>query len=393
MAGSGSGTGTPISGGAVVDTATISSPPSSLLPLESFRIHTGYQPFQFWELSNELTPVTSACNGLVYQYAWQHADRVSRSEMQEALISAEQIVRSWLHFSIAPRYVTEILPYSRYVQLSEGYLQALGVQTLTLLSDEVDLTYTDADGDGVQDTFTATIATTATDASKVKVYFSSGDRESFAGRDDWQIAPVQVSISGGTATIKGRRWQAVRPILYEGVSRNPLDPNTDANFISTIAVYVESTTYEDATLSSHQCYSCDCPNEIAGTGSVHVKDAKLGIVEICTTGYCHAPDSVTISYLAGWPLQGGEIDLRWQKVITYLALAEIERPICAAQDNTMGRVWHRWQQDRTRAKGNLEEQFTISESDRGNPLGPRTGQIYAWNEIQHLRLMRGVFAG
>ena len=43
----------------------------TLLPLDSWRQILAFHPYHFWQLANATTPVTSACNGLVKEYAWQ----------------------------------------------------------------------------------------------------------------------------------------------------------------------------------------------------------------------------------------------------------------------------------------------------------------------------------
>jgi hypothetical protein len=110
-------------------------------------------------------------------------------------------------------------------------------------------------------------------------------------------------------------------------------------------------------------------------------------------GSCWPPQRMTISYLAGVPLVGNQMDPKWATIVARLAAAELARPVCACE--SANRELYRWQVDLARTGGNNDEQFgAISQTDLDNPLGgTRRGHIYAWRQIQHLRSMRGLYAG
>jgi hypothetical protein len=78
-----------------------------------------------------------------------------------------------------------------------------------------------------------TVATTLTDPGEVAIYFVLGDRldDDMALSARWRIEPVSVTISGGNATIKGKRWLVVKPLLYQDKGNYPIDPTVTANFI------------------------------------------------------------------------------------------------------------------------------------------------------------------
>src|SRR3990172_6001647 len=208
-----------------------------LTPLEDFRRVLQYHPWHFWGLANSANvPVTSACNDIVYEYNWQSADAVGREAIREALETAEARLREHLGYPIAPQYVEETIPWARFydrtmvrrinidptgkwisIRVPDGYVQAVGVETLTLVGDAT-LTFNDTDGDGLKEDWVLTIATTQTDSDKISVYFIAADRlDSDPVGARWRVEPVKVAISGGTATVRGKRWQVVKPINYEGV--------------------------------------------------------------------------------------------------------------------------------------------------------------------------------
>ncbi|MCL5998277.1 MAG: hypothetical protein M1546_19825, partial [Chloroflexi bacterium] len=62
-----------------------------LLPSDEFRRILGFSPYHFWQLAdNDKARITSNCNPLVMQYAWQNADAIGRSEILEAIELAER---------------------------------------------------------------------------------------------------------------------------------------------------------------------------------------------------------------------------------------------------------------------------------------------------------------
>jgi hypothetical protein len=80
---------------------------SNLLPLETFRALFGSHPIHYWGLSNgQYAPITSKCNTVTREHAWQDAKAVGRQEIREAIETAESRLREWLGYSVAPEYVT-----------------------------------------------------------------------------------------------------------------------------------------------------------------------------------------------------------------------------------------------------------------------------------------------
>lgn len=417
-----------------------------LLPLDTFREIIGYNPWHFWGLANSIVPVTSGCNDVVYKWSWQNVDAVGRQEILDAIETAESRLREYLGFSVAPRYRTETIEYpsiydKRFIRansvdgsgqwasviLSEGKVQAIGVESLTLIGN-ANVTFSDADGDGLDETWTASIATTETDTAKIAVYFTASDRLDSEGVGDaWRIQPVQVSISGGTATVRGRSWLLVKPIKYEGFNKEGLDPDDTSNLVSQVAIYKRTTDPDGQTVGTSQgvlywetepypSWALGCcgdstlfgdsstdPAAVAqGIARVGIRDAERGIVfpgyatynsdtsswESIAWGTCRPPDRVLIRYLAGEPLVNGQMNKTWQTIVARLAAAEMPGRICAC--DAANRQLYHWQFDMSRAAGANDEQYSIGGRDLENPLGTKRGEVYAWKQIQNLRQLRGV---
>jgi hypothetical protein len=299
----------------------------------------------------------------------------------------------------------------------------VGIELITAIGD-TNVAITDTDADLVNDTFTATIATTETDPARIAVYFTSTDRLDFEGESErWRIQPVAISISGGVATVRGRSYLLIKPVLREGaaVDDSVLDPATASNYVTQVEIATRVTdasgqlsTNAQATLLWESpswescCNSFVSSSDPAAVGTavarVGIRDAKLGeVVPVqalydSTTGlwtgvspWCtYNPDRVTVRYLAGWPLENGSMAKKWQIIVARLAAAELARRICAC-DNANQELYH-WQFDLSRAAGANDEQYSISFSDLDNPIGTRRGQVWAWNQIKNLRLASATIA-
>lgn len=438
-----------------------------LLPLDTWRQILHFHPLHFWQLAGTAAPLANASGGLVREYAWQNADAVGRSEVREAILTAEDRLRAYLGFSPAPRAVVETLPWPRLwdrallrtnsadptgrfvsVTLGEGHIHAVGADTLTLIGNAA-LTYTDADGDGVYDTFSCQIATSITDITQIEAYFAAADQfDGTQPMERWKIAPVKVSIAGGIATITGRAWLLVKPIRYEGflpVSSSAVDtsgaispylvstPSTSANFATTLDIYSHTTDPNGTTTTTAQavlawetrpCVGswclCDAQSTATYTPNAFdpaaqafavarcgIRDAAQGVVTpaeatySATTGQwtearfdpLYEPDRVTVRYRAGQPLDPvtGQIPNSWAVIIARLAAAELTRPIAAT--DAANRELYRWQLDLARGGGRQEEQFQISPSDLNNPFGTRAGQVWAWKQVQNEQILRAIMPG
>lgn len=431
---------------------TVIEPVSPALSLEEWRRQMGLHPFYFWGMANDgVLRVTQQSDPVLRQYAYQDTDDVGRADIVEAIRSAEQKLRDWLGYRPGPQYTEATVPWPRdgdtrlvrtgpwdasggwlSVTLPEGLVQAVGVESLTLI-DTPAVAYTDPDGDGVRELATVTCATAVTDAAQLAVYFAAADRlNGDPVGDAYRIRPANVQIASGTATIRMPSWLLVKPINYEGFDVEDLDPAAGGVLATEVAVYQRTTSAAGTTTSTSQgvivwqttpshgwwccCGGCasdpysgnafDPAATASAVARVGIRDARLGIVTPAQATYdatsgtwaafpwsvCAVPDRVTIRYLAGVPSPDGQQLARdWQVAVARLATAELTRPICAKY--AANRAISHWQFDRARASGADDESYQISPADLENPFGTRTGHIAAWKFVQRLALTRGVLAG
>lgn len=430
---------------------------TNLLPLATWIDMMGFHPFHAFGIAGtgDLA-VDTGCDTLIRRYPWQNSDAASQLEIAQAIETAERKLTDYLGYAPAPRYVTETLawpvradnqiPWAAAgsdgrrltVKLREGEVRAVGVETLASISIGAVVAYSDTDGDGIDDTFTITAATTITDTSQIAVYFSTADRFSGWGASDdlsshWRVQPIQASISGGTVTVRGSKAQCVRPIKYEGIANvgsNGLEPPTAANFVTTLDIYRRYTgtdgntvatsqgviTWETAPAHGWWCY-CGCNASDPYNGSpfdpaavaqavarVGIRDGTHGLVTPAEASYdttsgiwsaldwsvCSQPDRVTIRYLAGYPLgSDGLMQEPFRTIVARLAAAELARNVCGcAQAN---KQLYYWQHDLAQtARG--DELFSISQQNLDNPFGTRRGQVYAYKAVQNLAQTTGFLA-
>lgn len=417
----------------------------NLLPLEKWRQIMGYHPWHFWGLAgSDLAKLSSKCNSLVYQYAWQNTDAGSRSDIVAAIENAEAMMAREMGYYPAPHWGEEVVQYPKYydrslwrtvmadaeghwlqVRLKEGRVQQMGVPVWTLLGSQA-VTLSDSDGDGLSDVFTtAAVATTETNSDNIAVYFSAGDRLDTT-LENWEIAPVRKTIAGGNVVIVGRAWQIVKPVLYEGQSPAGLDPLVVANYATTVDVYVRKNNPDGITNDDCQaeliwetlpypswatCCGCssgattpatDPAAEAYAVARAGIRDGDTGIVyfgravynaatgiwEAVNWGICRPPDRVRVRYLAGNALANGQMELKYQAAVARLAAAELGRPICACE--SANREVYRWQFDLSRSSGAADESYAyMSPEQLNNPFGMRRGHVYAWKFVQDYRKFVG----
>lgn len=413
----------------------------NLLPLDSFREIMGFNPWHFWQLSNSKVPVTSSCNSIVREYAWQGTDAIGRSEIRQAIETAERRLLDYLGYTPAPEYLEETLPYPQFhqvnldrlypedatghwlpVTLSRGQVRKVGIETLTAI-ETANVVYSDADGDGLNETATITTALPlgTTNPEEIACYFIAADRlDSEPASEKYRISPLKVTIAGGIATIKGKSWLFVKPLEYQGVGLSGIDPDTAANFASTVEVKRRWTNQDGITTDTCQAVliwetlpfppwgrpltTDSDPASIAQTvARAGIRNAELGIVTPAEATYNAAtatwsspiwcdparpPDRVKLRYLSGAATVDGVMSQSWRLIVARLAAAEMERPICACE--VANRELYAWQFDLSRAAGVNDEQYRIGDEDLNNPFGPRRGAVYAWQRVKSLALERGI---
>lgn len=426
-----------------------------LLPLDIWRQELGLSPWHFWGLADTaIVPINSKCSTLVLEYAWQGSDAAGRDDIRQAIERAEEKLRTYLGYRVAPQYTEQTVDWPRVgdaqlVRLRnldatgrrlglfapEGYIQQLGTEQLTSIATATvaggELVYSDLFSTGFHDTFTVTLPIPvgmALTTDQVAVYFAAADRwdGSDAG-ERWRIQPISVRISGGNVIIIGRRWLVVKPLLYQRPNLQALDPGTAANFVISLEVYQRTTntngtsvTTGQATLiyESSDCggwgagFCCGCTglttSDPAAQGLViaraGIRDSRLGLVTPAAAVYDASSGTWSDAACASCYAEPDRVQLR------YLAGYPLENAQMAqrwqqvitklataelkrricACRETNERL-HDLQQDLS-LESTETERYIVAPEDLSNPFGTRRGHVQAWRESKDHILRRGIAA-
>lgn len=419
------------------------------LPLDTFRALLGLHPYHFWQLADSgpgaLVPIESKCSTLVYEYDWQGSDAAGRESVRTAIADAEWKMLDYLGYRVMPEYTDyDLVDWPRYYEANlsrgadwdatgrriavlagEGYIQAMGVEQLTLIgAAAVGLTV--QTGTALYRSFSLTIAVPAgTSADDLAVYFAAADRLGDPAGDRWRIEPLKVTVSGLNATITGDVWLIVQPSLYEAIPATVLDPTDASVFVSSLEVYTRTTNGNGSSVTTAQstlvyetndcgscwgsaccCYGGTVSSDPGTTGEViaraGIRDAVNGLITPaaaiyngatwssvwCCAGFCE-PDRVKLRYLAGYPLEGRQMARRFRDPTAWLAAAELKRRVCACREQN--EKLHDLQQDLT-LESTQSERYAVPQGQLDNPFGTRRGHVQAWKAVQDVILRRGISA-
>ena len=409
-----------------------------MVTLNNWLQQMGMHPWHSWQLANAVIPINSRCNGLVYEYAWQSADKAGRADIRRAIKRAEDLYFQYAHYFPRVRHTTATIPWptmadqrlTRYtssnaqghwlgLQLPDGYIQALGYEN-KLDTETVALTYTDEDGDGVIDTATATFSQGNITLNNVYAEFKPTDYT--YPSSDVQIPLRSIATTSLQTVLTFDAQVLVRPVNYSSAKPMTLDPNdippsatspyADEIIVSNAVCDPNGTTVDTAqamfiwetapfplwaTPFTFSASTRD-PSALAyAIGRAGIRDARQGIVYVgegvydATSGtwsgradftQCRPPDRVQFRYRAGIDDQNLDI------VIARLAAAELARPICACADSN--KELGEWQQDLART-GATDELYA-QPNDMTNPFGSRRGHIFAWRTVQQAQRVTGILA-
>ncbi len=438
-------------------TVTSTPVPAPLLPLEVWRASIGgYHPWHFWGWQDtEALQISSACQDLVYEYAYQNSMASGRADIRNAIEEAESRLREHLRYSVGRRFVVETVDYPRpeqaghqygasigvdgrwlNIRLSEGFIRNLGVETRTLL-DTATVVLSDDDGDGYSETFTLTVTSDVTNPDEIAVYFAAANRiDGEAVSERWRVLPVKVDISGTTITIKGRAWLLAKPILYRGMAVSGLDPATASNLVTQLEVYryftdPTGTTTDDCQAvlvwetQPYPIWAIGC--DISGSGlsfttnsrdpaasglaiaRAQIRDARLGEITVgravydsdtgewtgAEWGTCRQPDRVIVRYEAGAPYS--EVENTWNSAGINGRWDDIVARFAAAE--LSAKICGCDDANRELYRWQFDHGLTggersrISGTDLENPFGTRSGHIYAWKRVHQLHVQQAFNLG
>jgi hypothetical protein len=405
----------------------------TLLPLDRFAALLGWNPIHFNQVLTAAMPQT-ICGNPTKQYAWQESNAVGREDLAFAIAEAERMLRDQIGYSLLPDWtvderlptVTPAIPslinltgrnlygYRNTVQLSNGYYISGGIEAWDIIEAGATVVYTDADGDGYDETATVTVNIPAagndahtTDVEEIAVVFPGEDATS---APLWEVRPLRsVSITAGVATIVFYRQQVPLPELWEALVPTAIDGDVDANFLDEVDVWRHWNNPEQqvqALWSPLNGWDCGCLQDTCTActdasqyGCLLGNDYRLGIVHFqpsewnATTAsfgdrayaVARQPDRLRLWYRSGfqdtrakWPKL--QMDGTWERAVAYLAITLLDRECCAC-DNVTALTGH-WREDLSMNDSTQAGSRSFNLSGQGrlleNPFGTTRGAVYAW---------------
>lgn len=390
------------------------------LPIDTWGAILGFSP---WELNNCKFPLAKSaqCSDVTYQFPWQH-DHLSREEIAEAIANAEKMLADELLYWLFPKYfVGEVQQYTRphqrelfgfagdprgnwkTVQLNWKKIVSGGAFNRTVIGTilAAAITFLDEDGDGIFETFQATITDAVigniTHPYELVLYFPAQFRHGEDIGETWRVRPITVSISGNTATFRGHRTLLVNPQKEFGVSASPFDPALAATYVDELEC---ARIFTDDTATAALPYqgvaewktipgcTTDCTFEVAPLClGEHNNDqgrvfASFGSPSTWPCCFDREPDRVNVNYVAGLPLVDGEIQDEWARVITYLSVSLLANEKCGCDRSN--RILDKWRKPILRFEDNNDagaQAFAFNKT----PLPMTTGGQYAWQRVKRNR--------
>ena len=404
------------------------------LSLPEFARIIGINPLHFMGVQIE-SIMRRQCTNVIFQHEWQSADGVSREEIAQAIRDAEDEIEGWLGYRLLPAWEEEewevpmrsrypeminVSPYDtrgmlRSVRAKWGHLVTPGRRTKTLLGDEAPIVWDSAFGANPANDYMERGTITATvpeGTAECEIALYHPGRE---GDDRYRIRPITVAVSGTTATITFRRELAALleadtsamdfPLEYPqeaiasgGDYLRPIDGTDDAHFEEALDVYrLWNDPQQQADLLWFPPGGC-CPSNIGAlatqAGALTIVDPELGWLAFqpatwdATTGAFtgaglygrRQPEAVKLYYKAGLRGEGEcpdqHMQRRWAVVVAELALARLDREICACET-----TYTKHSRDDL-ARSGADFDYKITERMLDNPIGTRMGEVRAWRAIQ-----------
>lgn len=367
----------------------------------------GISPYEMAQIDEGFpNPRSADCAHTFFQYPYQR-DYLSREEVARAIAEAETTIADWLGYWPAPKYIAdEVISFpatygsrftsDRYPMYKAGWgmVQGTGVLTKTPVLGNVPLVLSDRDGDGINDTFTVTVAAPAgvTNPDEIHIYYVLTDRFNEAIAPQWEIRPINVVLSGGNFIITGHASLLVPPNLTEIINPVELDVTAATTYVTQVDVYREwLDTTVSATVMNQGWFSWYNPNIAFQPIYVKAQNQDQGILhwhvfnDSCLN-FGVIPDKIHTNYLAGVARNGHFMDRSMAEIVTYLSTTFLAEDACGC-DRT-SRILAFWRG----LPSDQSDRRPLSLKEIDSPWGPRNGALMAWQRVQNIFIIKGVSA-
>lgn len=347
--------------------------------------------FIFNQAAGQGAPLNANCSVYIQQ---------EREDIARALDAAIKKMARVLRFWPRPKWFADTIPLGRnyiwgqmWKPPSSGKIIELGQRATTLLAAGSAVTYSKSPANmPANNVATISIVTTVTDPAEIQLFFQTADGAPGAGDARYQIEPISVSISGGTATITADRALFVKPSTIWDVSfkptdlnqveRNAADTSQATDFVTAVDVY---RVYNDSTTPIS---ILDRNKNVLGSFNGEIWDADVGLIELEDTCCqfvqgCRPAEMVQIHYRAGEALTYGQMDSELEDACIRLANVLMPEELCSFCQRTQDR----FRQDRSP----MEEKgiATLPANNINNEFGSVVqGAVWAYNVATDRAIMR-----
>lgn len=344
------------------------------------------------------------CGSPMFQYAWQHPGQLGREDLAYAIHNAEDLISDFLGFYPKATWSEEVYPISsrtiRPLVTGRGMFIEGGKEAKTVVA-------ADKAVGTLGETMTFTQAVTFTDPEELAIFYPG-----HSGDDAWEITPVLVSISTGTASITVKKWQLVKESLLEDLEAEEVDYTDSGNFLTTVDVYRR---YNDPSVqaqfegfqaacfscSGSGCVSCTAVEQSACIKAMYPEQGVLGFTPatwdddnsrfLGAEWACAAdkPLRVRAWLRSGWrdprraTFRNTIMDPRLERAIAILTMAIIgDEGLCVC----LSRIHERWAVDLAKQEsGDVATSFKMSREDLRNVFGTTRGGLEAWRLVREVR--------
>ena len=366
----------------------------------------------------------------MFQNKW-----LSRREISQAIMRAEQMIADELGYWTAPKTITNEKhgyprmdwgrSYKQTVGLSRntmvtrdgkdyksittdwGYIQGVGTIVETQLNDTIDV-----EMDETCSIFTAsiTLPDTPTGLEEYHVFFHEDDRYLSEPKEQWELRDLTFTVDGTTLNITGGAYLLMQPSKRMGRKWECLEL-TDQNIVDKLEVWefnLDITQHGSLQWGKRPCVSPTGCNDVEIKDACFVRDdtETYPILRPSPRSYNEttlvwdsydvttAPDYVVVNYVAGVPLVNGKVDNRYA-VPTFLlaaSLLEGDVPECGCTGVT-DRL-KKYNSIETIRMKELDFDQSVAYSDKvlatknhlNSRWGGRYGAVQAWQQIQSIKM-------
>lgn len=362
------------------------------LALDTFAKILGIHPLHFNQIAIERV---SGCGEVYLQYDWQMPSVISRESIAQAIGQAEMLLEEFLGFPVYPKWYSNIkLPLTGTpVVLPKAHYITGGIKRVSLIEDDVPITYTDKDSDTYFETATIQVAVSPGVALDELVVTYPGEF------DGWQIRPISVSEDAGIVTIVLNRYDLVIKDELEALIPSRIDGLDDTKFLELVDVY---RVYNDPSVQGELHSTCTVCGTLGTcltcqfkvyTACLKAEDHKASIIQVqpalwdtetlaWSKTHCVEPiyDSL-MWFKAGWT--GPNI---WDTAVTYLALTLIPMGLCGCPTVKEKIEW--WTTDMS--KSDRTATYKVPDAAKDCPWGYTKGAMYAFSIARRHKMPQGL---